>query len=128
MLREDADDAVLRLLARVAPGAEEARAALRSAVGVHPVRVRVGAERAIEDLGLHGARDDVDRRGDAALAPVRAQALAQDDEPVALVVDAREEALERALQREMNARLQEVVLRELLREEDVVGRRTGASC
>ena len=79
-------------------------------------------ERAVEDLRLHGARDDVDGRRDAALAPVRAQALAQHDEAVALVVDAREEALERALQRHRDAGLQELVLRELLGEKDVVRR------
>ena len=63
----------------------------------------------VEYVRLHGAWDDVNRRRDAALTPVRPQAFAEDDQPVTLVVDAREELLEGAFQRE-KARLQELVL------------------
>src|SRR5262249_7260897 len=117
---EDADHAVLRLLTRVAAGAEEARPALREALSLDEVRVRVRAEGAVEDLGLHGARDDMDGRRDAALAPVRAEALAEDHQTVALVVDAREEPLVRLRERHQHAGLKELVLRELLRQEHVV--------
>jgi hypothetical protein len=76
----------------------------------------------VEHLRLDGARNDVDGRRDAALAPVSPQPLAQHHEPVALVVDAREEPLVRAGQRHQDAGLEELVLREPLRQEDVVGR------
>jgi hypothetical protein len=120
VLREDANDPVLRLLARVPPGAEQAWPTLREPLLLDEVRVRVGPERAVEDLGLHRPRDDVDGRRHAALAPVRAQPLAEDDEPIGLVVDAREEPLVRTRQRHQHARLQELVLRQLLRQEHVV--------
>src|SRR5262249_55160518 len=112
----------LRLLARVPAGAEEARAALERGTAGHQVPVRIVTQRLVEDVGLDGARDDVDGRGYPALPPVGPQALAQDDQAVALVLDAREELLERALQRQVDARLEDVALRELLREEHVVGR------
>jgi hypothetical protein len=83
VLREDADDPVLRLLARVTTGAEQARRARtdRATRRRAEVHVGIGAERLVEDLGLHRARDDVDRRGDAALTPVVAQAVAQTTRP-----------------------------------------------
>src|ERR1019366_6241226 len=81
---EDPDHAILRLLARVTPGAHQAGPALRERLTLEEVRVRVIAERPVEDLGLHRPGDDVDRRGHAALAPVRPKPLAQNDQAVAL--------------------------------------------
>ena len=75
--------------------------------------VRVQAEGLIEHVRhLHGARDDVDRRGDASLTPVGAEPFAQDHEAVALVVDVREDPLERPLQRQVQPGLEHVVLGE----------------
>ncbi len=120
---EDADDALLRLLARVSAGAQQARASLRQPLALDEMRVRIGPERPIEDVGLHGPRDHVNGHGDAPLAPVRPQTFAQDDQAVALVVDAREEALERLLEREEKPGLDQIVLLQLLGQEHLVRRR-----
>jgi hypothetical protein len=119
--RKDPDDPVLRLLARMPPGAEQPRPSLRKSLALDEVRVGVGAERAVEHLRLDGARDDVNRRRDAALAPVRPQPLAEHHQAVALVVDAREEPLVRARQRHQHAGLHQLVSREALGKENVVG-------
>src|SRR5437870_3298466 len=70
---EDPDEAILRFFAGVAAGAEEAGAAGEALA--ERLDGGIGAERAVEDVRLDGARDDVDRRGDAALAPVGAEPL-----------------------------------------------------
>src|SRR5260370_5755140 len=121
MLGEDADRAVLRLFARMPSGAKKAWPALGQLMAFDEARVRVGPKRLIEYVGLNRPWDDMNGRGHASLTPIGSKPLAQHDEPMALVVHAREEALERAPQREMQARLKEAIPGQLLGQQSLVG-------
>src|SRR5580700_5320586 len=119
VLREDADDALLRFLACMAPGTKEAGPPLRKAMTLDEMRVRIRPDRSLEDVRLDDAWNDVNGDGDATLAPVRAQPLAQNDETVALVVDPREELFVRAPEGQ-EPRLDDLAPREPLGEENLI--------
>src|SRR5580704_10091640 len=83
-------------------------------VGVRP-------DGTIEYLRLHGARNDVNGYRHSPLAPVCSEPLAEGDEPVTLVVDAREESLERSPEGR-ETRLHDLASREPLGQENLACR------